>query len=174
MSYAPALEVTDRQRSVLEGWVRNPAGTTYRVIERARIVLMSAEGLSIVEQARRLGVDRQRVRRWRKRGSIHRDRLVEAEGRGASDRDLTGLVGMVLSDEQRRGAPATFSAEQLAQIIAVACEAPEESGRPVTHWPPGELAAEVIERGIVASISPRHVDRVLQGGISGRTRAVSG
>ena len=81
---------------------------------------------------------------------------------------------MVLSDEQRPGAPATFSAEQLAQIIAVACEAPEESGRPVTHWPPGELAAEVIERGIVASISPRHVDRVLQGGISGRTRAVSG
>ena len=61
MSYAPALEVTDRQRSVLEGWVRNPAGTTYRVIERARIVLMSAEGLSIVEQARRLGVDRQRM-----------------------------------------------------------------------------------------------------------------
>ena len=37
-------------------------------------------------------------------------------------------------------------------IITVACEPPEKSGRPVTHWTPRELTDEVIKRGIVASI----------------------
>jgi putative transposase len=43
----------------------------------------------------------------------------------------------------------------------VACEDPQESGRPVTHWTPRELAEEVIKRGIVTSISPRSVGRFL-------------
>ena len=68
----------------------------------------------------------------------------------------------------------TFTAEHLTQIIAVACEQPEECGRPVTHWTPRELTDEVIKRGIVETISPRHVDRFLKGGISARTRASTG
>jgi hypothetical protein len=46
----------------------------------------------------------------------------------------------------------------------VACEDPQESGRPVTHWTPQELADEAIKRGIVTSISPRSVGRFLKGG----------
>ncbi len=74
----------------------------------------------------------------------------------------------------RSGVPPKFTAEQLTQIIAVACEEPEESGRPVTHWTPRELTEEVIQRGIVESISPRHIDRILKGGISAHTRASTG
>jgi putative transposase len=49
-------------------------------------------------------------------------------------------------------------------IITVACEPPEKSGRPITHWTTPELADEVMKRGIVPSISARHVGRFLKGG----------
>ncbi len=124
-----------------------------------------------VAQARTLGVNFQRVRRWRKRWVDHEDQLAEVERAGASDRDLAARLAALLADEQRPGTPSTFTAEQLARIIAVACELPEDCGRPVTHWTPSELADEVVRRGIVESISPRHIDRVLKGGISARTRA---
>ena len=80
----------------------------------------------------------------------------------------------LLSDLPRAGVTPTFSAEQLTMIIAVACELPEESGRPVTHWTPRELVDEVVKRGIVDSISPRHIDRLLKGGISVHTSATTG
>ena len=138
------------------------------------MIPLSTEGLSNTEQGRRLGIDRQRARRWRTRWAENQERLAAAEREGASDRDLAKLLGELLSDEPRPGTPPTFTAEQLAQIIAVACEPPEESGLPVTHWTPKELAREVIKRGIVETISPRHVDRVLKGGLSARTRRSTG
>jgi putative transposase len=168
------VSVSVRQRSILEGWVRNKADTPYRLIERTRIVLMSAEGRGDAALSRRLGIERKRVGRWRSRWAASEERLKAAEDQGASDKDLAGLMRGVLSDEHRPGAPSTFSAEQLTQIIAVACEQPQDSGRTVTHWTPTELADEVMQRGIVESISPRHVDRILKGGISAHTRASTG
>ena len=46
--------------------------------------------------------------------------------------------------------------------MAVACEPPEKSGRPITHWTAQELTEEVVRRGIVASISPSQVSRYLR------------
>ena len=60
MGRAVGVKVSDRQRAILEKWIRNKAETPYRLIERCRLILMSAEGLSNTEQARRLDVDRQR------------------------------------------------------------------------------------------------------------------
>ncbi|MFH1530145.1 MAG: helix-turn-helix domain-containing protein, partial [Pseudomonadota bacterium] len=127
-----------------------------------------------VEQGRQLGVDQQLARRWRRRWLEAYERLEMAEEKGASDKDLEKLLVEVLSDRLRAGVTPTFSAEQLTKIIAIACELPEESGRPVTHWTPKEVANEAIKRGIVETISPRHVDRLLKGGISVRTRASTG
>lgn len=174
MAHAVMITVSERQRVVLERWVRSPARTAARLVERARFILMAADGVSNIEQARRFGVDRQRVRRWRTRWAEHFGRLEAAELEGATDKDLSELLYALLADEQRSGGPSTFSAEQLAQIIGVACEPPVDSDRPVTHWSPRELADEVIERGIVATISPRHIDRLLKGGISVRTRRNTG
>lgn len=174
MGKAVTISVSDRQRSILERWQKNKAGTSAQLIERCSIILLSADGVSNTEQGRILGIDRQRARRWRTRWSENEVRLEAAELEGASDRDLSNLLRTLLADEQRPGAPPTFSAEQLTQIIAVACEPPSDSGRPVTHWTPKELAAEVIQRGIVEAISPRHVDRVLKGGISVRTSRSTG
>jgi len=174
MARAPEIRLSDQQRAILERWRKNRAGTSARMMERCSIILLSAAGVSNEEQGRRLGVDRQRVRRWRTRWAKNEERLAAAEREGASDKDLAKLIEDLLADEPRPGGPTTFSAEQLTQIIAVACEQPEECGRPVTHWAPRELAGEVIKRGIVDSISPRHIDRLLKGGLSVHTRRSTG
>ncbi len=156
------VNVTPRQQEILERWVRNKASTPHRLVERSRIILMSAEGQNNRQQARELGVDRQRVRRWRKKWAKAEKRLTEAENQGANNKDLATIIAEVLSDDPRPGTPSKFSAEQLVQIISVACEPPEESDRPVTHWTPRELADEVVKRNIVPTISPRHIDRFLK------------
>ena len=56
---AQALTVSERRRRILESMVR-ARGTPAGRAERARVVLMSAERVSTAEQAKRLGVDRQR------------------------------------------------------------------------------------------------------------------
>jgi putative transposase len=73
-------------------------------------------------------------------------------------------------DTPRSGALCTFSPEQWCQIMALACEPPTNAGRPISHWTPRELADEAIKRGIVATISERHVGRFLK---SGRAQTAS-
>ena len=68
----------------------------------------------------------------------------------------------VLSDAPRPGAPATFTAEQVSQIVALACEPPKLSGRPISHWTLRELRDEAIVRKIVTAISVSQVGRFLQ------------
>ena len=174
MARAVEITVSARQRAILERWWALRSRGFESLVERAQLILMSADGVSNIEQAGRLGVDRQRVRRWRMRWAENQERLAAAEQEGASDKDLAKLLHDLLADGERSGTPPKFTAEQLTQIIGVACEVPEESGRPVTHWTPTELADEVTKRGIVESISPRHVDRLLKGGICVRTRASTG
>ena len=154
--------VTVAQRAVVEGLVR--AYTTQQhIAQRARIVLMSAEGRRNVDQAAVLGTDPQRIRRWRRRWADAQPAIAAAEVTEGEHAHVDDLILELLRDEQRAGRKPVFTAEQVAQIIAVACEKPsEESDRPVSHWTPRELADEVIKRGIVASISPRHVGRILE------------
>jgi hypothetical protein len=106
-----------------------------------------------------LGLDRQRVRRWRHRWAKARPALAAAAKREASDKDLEKLIIGILMDDDRCGAPPKFTPEQITAIIALACEHPSQSGVPVSHWTPPELAREAVKRGIVESISPRQVDR---------------
>jgi putative transposase len=174
MSKAVRITISDRQRNILDRWVRSKASTPQRLFERCRILLMSAQGVSNSEQSRRLKVDRQRPRRWRMRWAECEEKLADAEREGASEKDLAKLLAGILADAPRPGVTPKFTAEQLTQLIALACEPPEESGRPVTHWTPPELADEATKRGIVESISPRHIDRLLKGGICVHTRASTG
>jgi len=46
--------------------------------------------------------------------------------------------------------------------MALACEQPK--GRPITHWTGREIADEVMQRGIIQHISPRHAARLLKRG----------
>jgi putative transposase len=67
-----------------------------------------------------------------------------------------------LQDAERSGAPAKFDMEQVIQLFALACDNPEHYERPISHWTAQELAAEMVKLGIVESISPRHVGRLLE------------
>jgi putative transposase len=107
--------------------------------------------------------ERHMVGVWRRRWTRTFQRLVLVEC-GEKSSALPRAIERLLSDSPRRGWAGKFSAEQVAQIIAVACEPPEKCGRPVTHWTPRELADEVKKRGIVESISARQVGRFLKGG----------
>lgn len=91
--------------------------------------------------AKRLGVDRRRVRRWRGRWVRAQAERTECEAEDASEGDLEACVRAVLADRARSGAPPTFEPVQVAALIALACEDPAESGRPVSHWTPSELAS---------------------------------
>lgn len=85
------------------------------------------------------------------------------ESEGIDEKGLMAWVEDILTDQPRLGASATFSTEQVVEIVAQACEDPKVSGLPITDWTPKELATEAIKRGIVQNISPRSVERFLKG-----------
>jgi putative transposase len=66
-----------------------------------------------------------------------------------------------LEDAERSGAPATFTMEQVLRLFALACQPPSNYQRPMSHWSARELADELVKQGIVETISPRHVGRLL-------------
>ena len=88
MSRAQRITVTEQERSILERWQKNKADTPARFVERSSIVLLSADSVSNTEQGRILGIDRQRVRRWRTRWSEHEGRRPLPGWEGVSDKDL--------------------------------------------------------------------------------------
>ena len=80
-----------------------------------------------------------------------------------NEKNLLAAIEGVLGDAYRSGTPPKFSAKQVVQIVALACEEPVLSERPISHWTPKELADEVVKRGIAESISPQSVERFLKG-----------
>lgn len=153
----PPIEVSGEARGDLERLVRRHT-TGQQLAERARIILCLADGLNQSEVARTAGVHIETVRKWRRRWC------------GARDVPLADLsVAARLADAPRPGTPARITPEQVARIVALACEAPGESGPPISQWSTTELAAEIKRRGIVDRISPRHAARLLKRGTSSRT-----
>jgi putative transposase len=156
------IELTPRQQAIIEPLARSQT-KAHRLVQRASMILKMAAGANNEEAARLTNTTRITVRLWRQRWLDQAARLqqVEAEG-GEQQRVLAEMIEEVLMDEERSGAPPTFTPEQIVQIVAVACENPEESNRPISHWTPRELAEEAIARKIVESISSRSVERFLK------------
>jgi transposase len=130
------------------------------LVWRIRIVLQAAKGRSNSRIAQRLDLDRGTVRLWRDRWAAAQAQVETAQLEGATRRQLLTLLETVLADAPRPGAPDTFTPEQRVMIIAVSCEPPSLSKRPVTHWTPHELVAEVVKRGLVPRISERTIGRL--------------
>jgi putative transposase len=146
----PAVEVTAEERQGLEALARRHS-VGQQVALRGRIILAAAQGLNNREVAGRLGLTVNTVRHWRRRW---------LELRAIPLGELS--VAERLADAPRAGAPARISADQVCRIIALACEGPRESERPISHWTAREVADEVVKRGIVERISPRHAARLLK------------
>jgi putative transposase len=133
------------------------------------MILLAFERRTNEAIAELVGCERHAVGVWRSRWAKAFQRLVLVEC-CEKESALRRAVEELLSDLPRPGCPGKFTAEQVTQLLAVACEPPEASGRPVTHWTPRELADEVRQRGLVESISVRQVGRFLK---DGRTPAAS-
>lgn len=137
-----------------------------RLVRRAAIILALAADPCVQTTARRLGLNRLTVRHWRDRWLLAAPQLQQAEQAQAAGPALQGLIEQVLADAPRPGGPATFTPEQIVQLVAVACEPPEQCGRPIDHWTARELADEVKKRHLVPNISPRSAGRFLKRGRS--------
>jgi putative transposase len=160
---ATAIAVTAVQRDLLRRLAQRQTAPQ-RLARRVQIVLALAADPCVDAAARRLGLTRVSVRLWRDRWLQAADALGRAELAQASEATLLGLIEQALADAPRPGCPATFGPEQIVGIVAVACEPPGKSGRPISHWTARELADEARGRKIVSDISPRTVSRFLKAG----------
>jgi transposase-like protein len=113
----------------------------HRDVVRAKIVLAAAAGETNQMIAAALGLCVETVRKWRRRFAVR------------------GLPG--LDDLPRSGRPRRFTAVQVAQVKALACTLPAETGLPLSRFSSTELAAEVVARGLVEAVSATTVRRWL-------------
>ena len=143
---AALIVLTPEQEQDLQRLSR-ASKTPRKLAERAAMILFSAAGMPVREIGRQLGIWPKTVRHWRAQWL-------------SSPAQASTVVR--LADAPRRGAPATFTPEQVCAIMALACEPPEQSNLPLSHWSQSELAREAVRRGIVDSISHGSVGRFLK------------
>jgi len=156
---AAKVVITERQQVILQKLSRATT-VAFRLRQRARVILLAFEGKLNQDIDSIVGLGRNQVGVWRRRWQEAFDRLTLIEGL-EEPAALTRAVGDVLGDGQRSGGPTTFTAEQLTMIFAIACEAVEESGRPVARWTQREIIDEAVKRGIIESMSESHLSTLL-------------
>ena len=156
---AAKIVISERQQKLLEEF-RKSRTIGKSIAQRAAIVLLGFAGMLNEEIALRVGLNRQQVGLWRQRWRDAWDALCVWECT-EPHRLREGILD-VLADAPRPGAPATFTAEQVSRIVALACEPPKLSGRPLDHWTLRELRDEAIKRNIVTEISVSRIGTFLQ------------
>lgn len=156
---ATAIHLSEQEQEALTRLTRRHR-SEQQVVQRARIILASAQGSSNSQIARDLHVNVDTVRLWRDRWANWQADEQERDGEGAVH------LAQRLRDAPRPGAVPKFTVEQRAQMAALACEAPTKTDRPISQWTGREIADELMARGIVPQISPRHAARLLKKGAS--------
>jgi putative transposase len=146
----PTVNLTAEERQGLEKLIRRHS-TRQQIALRGRIVLAAADGQNNAQIAKEVGIAVDTARLWRNRWiALH---PISLDDLSLEER---------LADLPRPGAPPRITADQCCQIIALACEKPADSGRPISHWTNREIADEIMKRGLVDQISPRHAARLLK------------
>lgn len=120
----------------------NAQKSEQRLVRRARIVLMAADGLSNAKIAKDLPASENTVRKWLSR---------------FCDNGVDGLY-----DFERSGRPKVFSEVVRAEVKALACQLPTQVDRPLSTWSGPELVRKVTEDGIVDAISASTILRWLR------------
>jgi transposase len=156
---AAKIIISERQQKLLEEF-RKSRTLGKCLAQRATIILLGFAGMWNQDIALRVGLNRIQVGLWRQRWRDAWEALCVWEC--TEPHRLREALLDVLSDAPRPGAPATFTAEQVSQIVALACEPPKLSGRPISHWTLRELRDEAITRQIVTDISASRIGHFLQ------------
>jgi transposase len=156
---AAKVRLTEKQQAILDQ-MRRGATSPRRLVQRATLILLAFGGMDNRGISGEIGLRRKQVGVWRRRWQESLDALVAIECREPLAA-LRRAIEEVLSDAPRGGSLGKFTAEQVTQILAVACEPTSQSGRPIDTWTAREVADEVIRRDIVSSISTSQVNRYL-------------
>ena len=156
---AKIIKLSTAQNKILKQ-IRVGTHSPQHFKQRAEIVLMANDGLSNNDIERILLISGETITKWRNRYATNETELLKTEEE--NPRKLRSKIEKVLSDEPRSGAPTTFTDEQVACIIAMSCQKPDELGLPFSHWSPELLKDEAINRGIVSAISTSQVRRFLK------------
>jgi len=130
MRTAPPVELNSEQRTALERLARQRSAPA-RVVERARIVLLAAEGLENKQIARRMGVTPEKAARWR-------------------DRFLAGGIVALEKDAPRPGRTRTITNRRVKKVVEMTLH--QKPAR-ATHWSTRTMAA-------AAGISEASVRRI--------------
>ncbi len=140
------INLSGKEKQILRQ-LKRAGKTERRIADRARIILWTAQWIPVEEIARRLEIDRATVLNWR---------------RWFSERRQQGLpLAECLCDRPRSGRPHKFSALEIAQIKAVACEQPAKLGLPLSRFSVGEIVLWIKQSGTVSAISTSTVWRLL-------------
>lgn len=151
------LMLTTEQRELLQAIARGRE-IPHSLAQRVGIILGADAGNSNKAIGQSLNVCEDTVGFWRKRWLKESGDLEKWAGKPKALRDA---IGQLLADRPRPGSPGVFTAEQICQLLAIACEKPPEH---LSHWTQPELAQTLINRGIVESISAGSVGRFLKSG----------
>jgi transposase len=146
----PAISLSEAEEQALEKLIKAHS-TEQQIALRARVIIAASRGLNNTQIARELNVSVDMARHWR-------DRWLSLQPMPLTEFTIEDR----LSDLPRSGKPSGITTDQMCQIVALACEKPEQTGRPISHWTGREIGDEIVKRGIMEQISPRHAARLLK------------
>ncbi len=135
------IHMNQQTRADLQGWLhrqKTPLGKA----KRARAMLLLEQGHSYVHTAKWVGLTERNLRKWARRFYRH------------------GVAG--LHEKPRLGRTPVFSPEVALYLVKLACERPDHMDRSLSQWDCPELARKLKADGIVQSISPETVGRILR------------
>lgn len=153
----PPINLSLEQNELLHHLARRRE-TPHSLVLRVQIIRQSAQGINNKTISMNLGLCEDTVGQWRRRWVASGAQLTKCAGK---PKELRAAVGKILADQARPGSPGKFSAEQICQLMALACEAPPEH---LSHWTYGELVREAVKRGIAETISTSSASRFLKSG----------
>jgi transposase len=156
---AAKVTISERQQIILSEIRRSKSEATM-LVQRAAIILLAFEGRRNEDIAQEVQLGRKRVGLWRRRWQAAWPALTTLEC--TEPRRLREAIRETLRDAPRAGTKGKFTAEQISQILSLACEPPSKSERPITHWTHRELCDEILQRKIVESISVSRVGAILR------------
>ncbi len=153
MRVAARIVLTTEEQSELSKMVRSKL-TSVRLAQRARIVLLAAEGLQNKEIAEQLGVGRVQVSRWRERYAQSRLSGIEHDlPRGAPPKKVNVARLVELTTQSKPEAATHWSTRKMAAQLGVSAASVSR------HWRANGLKPHIV-RGFKVSRDPKFVEKL--------------
>jgi len=153
MRVAPTIVLTDGERAQLQRLVRSRR-TSVRLSQRARMVLLAAEGMQNKDIAQQLRVGRVQVARWRERYGQSRLAGIERDlARGAPPVKVDVARLVELTTQSKPEAATHWSTRKMASALGVSAATVSR------HWRANGLKPHLV-RGFKVSRDPKFVEKL--------------